>query len=1709
MRKALRISLWIIGSIILLLLLVVVFLNTGPGKNFVRKQAVAFLKNKLKTEVQIGGLDYQLPKMIVLRDVLFLDQKRDTLLAGKELKVDIAMLKLLDNTVDVQEIHLSGITAHIYRNAPDTAFNFTYIVNAFVTQSATPDTSTKVLDTSAKLTMHLDRLVVDHVRFRMDDYTGGMRMDYGIDTLNLTMKELDPESMTFRINKLYADGLRAAIVSDTSYLPPDVDTSTAPLAINLSAEELNLKNVFFSQDDKLSKFFMDFKIGSLLTHPGDIDLTNQRIAIKDFTLDNAQVNVLMGAVAAQVAEQVADTALETNPAPSAKWVVKVGDVNLNNIGFVMNNQAAPKAKSGIDYAHLNISGLVLDADDINYTTDTIEGVINHLAAKEQSGLDLRELKTRFTYNPQGGYLRDLYLATDKTILQDYMEVRYPSLDALAKNMNLMQLNINLQNSIVGMKDVLLFAPQLSAQPFFKKNGNGQLRLAANVTGRMDALDLKQLYLSGLGSTEVNVRGTIYGMPDPNKLSYNLNIARLQSSRSDIETLLPPATLAQIRLPDRFGLTGTVSGTTTAYKPNLLLMSSDGNASVKGLVDMSRGTGRERYDLAVKTQALNLGRILKQEATFGSVSADLTARGTGFDPKTLNATAKGTIHAARFQKYTYHDIAFNANMARQRAEFELDANDPNARLDVKGTADLSGKYPAVVANAQLDSINFQALGFYASELRVRGNVQIDMPEVNPDYPRGTISIQNPLIVANGERYALDTFYVTANPSADSGNNINLYAQIMSAHVWGHTPLTKAGNIIQYHIDRHYVFNDSTAKSQAAVGKKYDMPADYDLNLQARVEKHPLIASFVPGLTELDTVRIDAGVTPQRLFLNADAPKIVYTGYKIDGVKVRVDGEDTALNYLASVRHFQMSTLDLYYTRVQGNLETNTVNANVSVADVDSNQRFGVGASLQRNGEEQVVQLQPGLMLNYKTWEVSQPNKIVFAPAGFYIQNFGIRNGSESIAVNSQSPTYGAPLTADIANFLLSNITEVVSKDTLLANGVLGGNVNLQSLTPSPQLTSNLQITDLSVLGDTIGNLTIDARSANQNAIDAAVGINGRGNDIKLNGQYFMQPVNGNNFDMNLVFNPLNVAAFEGATGNAIKNTTGFIRGDLRVQGTPTAPVINGELRTDNLNTTVSMLNAPFRMQNEVIRFNGQSIVMDNFNIRDSAGNMATIDGRILTNNFADMQLAMRVRANNWQAMNSTPQENKDFYGDLFLTTNMNITGSVAAPDIDGSLNILKGTNVTVAIPEAEPGIQEREGVVEFANMSSPDGPYVLASMKKDSVRKMATVPLGSNIDVDVDIAPEAEFSVIVDQGTGDFLKIKGRTNLNTSVSSDGTLGLTGTYEIVDGSYQLNYNFVRRLFRIQPGSTITFAGEPTDAELNVTAIYEANVPPYDLVSRLISDESELTYFKQRLPFEVQLKVAGQMMQPRISFDVVLPEEKNYRVSSDIVDVVQNRLSELRTNESELNKQVFALIILNRFVGDNPFENGAGGGGTEAIVRSSASRFISEQLNQFAGGLIQGLDLTVDLATSEDYTTGERRNRTDLNIGASKRLLNDRLTINVGNNFQLEGPRGGNTQNTSIIPGNIAVDYDLTADRKYRVRFFRRDQDQGGLDGFVTQTGVSFILQVEYNRFKQVFMSKKKRDMLREERRRKRQDDNKQDSLRTTAVFDDRQLKLAKRK
>jgi translocation and assembly module TamB len=475
----------------------------------------------------------------------------------------------------------------------------------------------------------------------------------------------------------------------------------------------------------------------------------------------------------------------------------------------------------------------------------------------------------------------------------------------------------------------------------------------------------------------------------------------------------------------------------------------------------------------------------------------------------------------------------------------------------------------------------------------------------------------------------------------------------------------------------------------------------------------------------------------------------------------------------------------------------------------------------------------------------------------------------------------------------------------------------------------------------------------------------------------------------------------------------------------------------------------------------------------------LDGTATTNNFKNYEFNFTIRATDFQALNSTKQDNNLFYGKLFFNSNLSVRGTEETPIVDGNITVNEKTKMTIVLPQREPGIVEREGVIQFVDFDAPlnDSLFLAAY---DSLN---TTPFrGLDINANVEVNKEAEFNLIIDEGNGDFLNVKGEASLTTGIDPSGKLTLSGAYELEEGSYELTFNFIKRKFDIEKGSKITWLGEPTDAEVDITAKYIANTAPLDLVKNQLDDNiavSQRNTYLQKIPFDVLLKMEGKLLKPQISFDIQLPEDREYRVSNDILTTVRTKLEILRQEEGEMNKQVFALLLLNRFIGENPFNSSGSDFSANSFARQSVSKLLTEQLNKLAGDLIEGVDLNFDIISSDDYTSGERRDRTDLNVGLSKRLLNDRLSVSVGSNFELEGPPGSNQQANNIA-GNVAINYQLSQDGRYVLRAYRKNEYEGVIDGYIIETGVSFIISVDYNRFRQIFLNKSQRQKKRQVRK-----------------------------
>ncbi len=458
----------------------------------------------------------------------------------------------------------------------------------------------------------------------------------------------------------------------------------------------------------------------------------------------------------------------------------------------------------------------------------------------------------------------------------------------------------------------------------------------------------------------------------------------------------------------------------------------------------------------------------------------------------------------------------------------------------------------------------------------------------------------------------------------------------------------------------------------------------------------------------------------------------------------------------------------------------------------------------------------------------------------------------------------------------------------------------------------------------------------------------------------------------------------------------------------------------------------RISNDKIEFDETGFNFSQFTLLDSAGNKLIVDGNVYTKNYRDFGFDVSVNAANFRLVNAPEAGSRQFYGSLNMDAAINLEGDMASPKVDGDLRVNKKTNFFFVLPGSDPEVASRAGVVRFVDKAHPADtlPDLAALEQKSRQTGIRGAEVGLNLQSD----SNAVFTMVVDERTGDVLTVRGRSNLVFGMDKSGKTDLTGSFEVESGFYNLSLDVLKRKFAIERGSIITWTGDPLSATLSLTAGYTALTPSIDLIANEIAGrpQTDVNKFKEKLPFLVTLKMEGELLKPKITFDITLPPN----ILSLWPDV-DTKLQQIRVQESELNKQVFALLLLNRFVGEDPLQSAAGGGASVGnLAFQSASQILTSQLDQLAAGLIKGVDIHFDLNNQQDFSTGNEIDYTELNVSVSKKLFNERVAVSVGSNFDVMGT-GAPNQNASNLAGDVAVDYKLSKDGRYTLRAYRKNQ------------------------------------------------------------------------
>ena len=1207
-----------------------------------------------------------------------------------------------------------------------------------------------------------------------------------------------------------------------------------------------------------------------------------------------------------------------------------------------------------------------------------------------------------------------------------------------------------------------------------------ISITASAKGAMS--DMFVEFMANLDKTKIQLGGTVKNPTDPQKMYLDIATKQFLIYTSDVKSWLPKKMIpSNITLPPSIDGNIVFTGFLNDFETDTKLNTALGNVGAKGTMKNAISeTQTPIYDITALVENAQLGKIL-QDTTLGIADLQISADGSGFDPEIIKATIDGNVNKFEYQKYVYKDLKIDGTVDGMSYDGKLNMKDKNLTFDFVGNVVWDTLNPKFVVDLDLKKADLKALNLYEDSLTVALMLDADITGMSLDNLKGDVRLQKVIINSKDKIFRVDSA-AFVSISQEGKTDIDLRSDILSAKIEGNLDISTFAATLKNHINT-YIEIDPVQPNK----KVGSQQMDFDI----RIHKSELLTALVPALTKFDPASLKGQYRSdtKKLEIIGDFPSIVYSGITLDSLTINIDSDSEALNYRIGVAELTNGTFQFEHPLVSGKAANNKADLTIDIKDEEGKERFELITFLERPDTTKfIVSLAPIQILNYDDWSVRKGNQIVLGEK-LSIRELLLSHNDQTIS--AQTTEGDKDLVASFTNFELSTLTDIAAPNdtTKLAAGQLNGKVNLQNFQTELQFLADLTIKDLVVFNSPLGNLAIKAENSNaKDRYDVDVKLTGD-NRLALTGYYNTAKDAGDALNMDLKIQQINLEKIEGLTMGSLKDMEGTIAGDLKVTGTTAKPNVVGELDFNQSSFFVTASGTYLHLERETINFDTRGIAFNNFTLQDKKDNALSINGRINTPTFTDLKLDLDIKSDKFLFVDAKKSENKKekqmMYGKALASVDIQVKGSATSPVVTANVDVLEGTDLSYVLPESEVATIDKEGIVEFVDRDFYSDTLISLEPKED------TTKYGTDMDIRavVKIEPEAKVNVEIDPGNR--IEIQGGGDINFNLNPSGEMSLTGRYEITDGIYKLNFfNIAKRDFKIQKGSSITFYGDIMDMKADITAVHEVEAASYELMANQMGNasESELNKYKQKLPFEVVLNLDGEIMNPTIDFDIDIADEERGAMGGTI----NTRLQLLNKQESELNKQVFALLILGGFISENPLDRATGEMGfAESTARNTVSGLLTDQLNKLADKNLSGIGLSFDLNSYEDYSTGESQNRTELGINLKKSFMDDRLTFQVGTNVDLEGEAAQQQQQQGLssIAGDVIISYLITEDGRYKVQIFRENSYAGVIDGQIIQTGASLIFVREYDEISELFTKDKEAEKLKKEQKQREKERKKE--------------------
>ena len=1334
---------------------------------------------------------------------------------------------------------------------------------------------------------------------------------------------------------------------------------------------------------------------------------------------------------------IIDNAKSDKPKPKEERIFRtlLDGVQINNGQFVLNNytrKAQPESAHGIDFDRLHFKDLNLRASYLQFIGPRLSADINHLSFQESSGFGIDTFRADVTFHDQTLDFQNLLLQTPRSRISDQVTMNFEDRSALGNNfLDGVDLITQFDSSTISLQDLSYFSSDVARV-------DKRLHFSGAVRGKVGNFQSEDFRLAFGEQSFFEGAISFNGLPDFSQTFIKLQCDRSRLHIQDFRTFFP-----DFRPPlnlEKLGLT-RFQGNFTGFPSDFVAYGNFQTALGTVRTDLNLKQPSQpkaaSYSGKLSLREFDIGTLLEAESELGNITMSGSVEGQGLRLKHLRTNLQAAVPRLNYHGYTYNKIRVEGAITDENFRGTLTADDPALGLDFQGGIDFSKTKPAFDFTADLRHADLFKLNFVKDSLLVDSRINLDFQASNLNDAEGQVSLYNTNVSLANRQLTFDSLNLNSlvQERADTTDfkKLTLASDILDLRLSGGYNLTSLGDIGKMTLNR-------VVDRQLVPGDSFDRVAE-DLNFQLQVHN----AAFLMELAQTPLVLEDntdlSGYINTRtgdLTIEGRIPGFYYKQWSGRNLRLRGSGNQdniylqTEIGELKRADSILMTSSQLSVQKTRGDSLQLQAQLNQQQDQVKLN------ASMLANKRQLQGRLfRSSIRLGDTTWQVrSQPITYTYDSA-VEIPQLTLTNARQQItATGAVGGPETQPLRVLFSQVRLANFTQRLFPQYEAFRGTLDGQVMLQDLKTEPHFRGGLIVSPFRVNRDTIGNMRLSATYKPQRQriqLNAAITRQDQQPTMDLNGYIGFQ--GENSIYLNGVFQQTRLSLIEGFFSDYVSNLDGTFQSNVTVKGPLDNPSVQGNLDLKQAALTVDYLQTRYRLDDQ-ITFDRGAIRINDLQLKDSQDKVARLNGKITHDNFSNLRADLSMQADNFKVLNTTRADNDVFYGEAYGSGFANFKGPLSNITIDMQMRSEKGT--VINLPAAEDGNYEG---YEFIH-------YVNNQQYYDEDFGVSTG--GINLNMELEVTPDALVRIIFDPETQDILQGRGQGNLQLNLTQAGNFEMYGNYTVNEGSYLFTaLDVVRKRFDLKEGGTISWSGDPLDAQMDIQAAYQVKTSPAPL---LPPDAAQNQASPNDVPVEAQLFLTGSIFSPDIELDFELQEGSE---AGGNISALNARIRRIKNNEQALNQQVVSLLVMNRFIRSSGFQaSEAIGAGSNSLVGDLISNQLTYWVQQFSDEIkyLENVQLGIDYQGRTTTQSGQVSQQ-QMEVALSTRLFNDRVAISGSMDMQSSS-------------GNIEVKYRLTEDGNARVKVFSRNNNNQVLNSNTQKHGSGIVWQKSFDSWREFF-------------------------------------------